>query len=64
MYGGSEFPTLLEVLGADPSEDEDPHVINACHLLASAAIPCALCEIFVAACKQRIIPTTCTMVET
>lgn len=54
---GLDMLGLLEALPVDPSE-EDPHVIKACHLLASDAMPCALCEIFVAPCKQRIIPTT------
>ena len=64
LFAGSKFPTLLESLCCDESVELEPHVAKACHLLASDVIPWALWEIFVAACKQRIIPTTWTIVDT
>ncbi|WRX17042.1 hypothetical protein QQP08_009529 [Theobroma cacao] len=37
------------------------NVTKACHRLATEARPWALCEIFAAACRQIIIPTSSTM---
>ena len=58
----SKWTPLGEVLIWVVSVDE--HDIMACHLLATDAIAWALWDIFVAACRHKIIPTTWTTAET
>ena len=58
----SKLRELFVVLIWEESLEYD--VINACHLLATNAVPRALCEILADSCKQRTTSTTWTAEDT
>ena len=67
-FSSSKHDSLSEKLEDNEPNDierlppsRDLHVTIACHLHATAPIPWALEEIFVPACKQRSVSTTCTI---
>ncbi|GJY75664.1 putative NHL domain-containing protein [Tanacetum coccineum] len=55
---GKPTPSKWDNLSSGPQD------AKACHLLANAAMPCALWDIFAAAFNQRITPATCAIEET